>query len=330
MFKKITKKITIIASSIPLSARGLTNNNKDYQEYFHDVTTVENNDAGDDDSDSDDDNIDDEMDVVPMRNSDGNMKTKPSNQPKKEKESSYDNSSSTIFQMNKSGNSHLHHTPSKNGSNTFRSTSSSSNDILSPSKRKRENNTFDKENLPQNVMNANTNKDRIDAMKKVKDRRFDTMRQQAEKIELKHPLHNINDKTPKFEDIDDADIAVDDDGDEDFIISVFSKIRHNHIDTISEYLKTKKVSCSMKDKQHGNTILHVCAQNNHTKMMTMIIKSNTKNNDRSKIINPLNKKGMTPLDYAYHYKFYGLATQLEAVGALPGSRVLVGDNSYRK
>lgn len=329
MFKKITKKITIIASSIPSSLQPLSArsncNNKDYQDYFHDITTENKQDCGDSDSerDSSDDGSDDEMDVVPVRNGRDGAKVKPSNPSITESNISSllsSSSLSTIFQTNNV----INH-----------------NDILSPSKRKRENDTenkADKENLQPNVANTTmNNKDKYNITKKAKDVRFDTKRQQAEKLaqsgSLKHPLHGLHSNI-QFEDVegDKAEVDVEVNSstdDEEFLISVFSKVRHNHIDTISEYLKKKQITCFMRDKTHGNTILHICAQNNHKKMMMMIINSGNTSETKT-VLNFLNKKGMTPLDYAYHYKFYGLASQLESLGALPGSRVLVGDNSYRK
>jgi ankyrin repeat protein len=63
---------------------------------------------------------------------------------------------------------------------------------------------------------------------------------------------------------------------------------------------------------NGNTMLHVCAQNNSKKMANLCIKHGCDLNAR-------NRKGMTPLDYCDMLKFSALAEWMVNMGAENGS-----------
>lgn len=67
-------------------------------------------------------------------------------------------------------------------------------------------------------------------------------------------------------------------------------------------------------------MLHVCAQNNNKKIANLCIKYGCD-------INAINRKGMTPLDYADMLKFSALAEWMVAMGAESGSMGSENKNS---
>jgi hypothetical protein len=75
---------------------------------------------------------------------------------------------------------------------------------------------------------------------------------------------------------------------------MFSKVRHNHIKYVEKALIDNFDVFTVD--QFGNTLLHVCAQNNHIKLANVIIQAGCP-------INARNYKGMTPKDYCVMYKF---------------------------
>ncbi len=63
--------------------------------------------------------------------------------------------------------------------------------------------------------------------------------------------------------------------------------------------------------RNGNTMLHICAQNNLIRMAEICIKHGCD-------INATNKKGLTPLDYCDSYSFNKLGDWFVAMGGENG------------
>jgi hypothetical protein len=75
---------------------------------------------------------------------------------------------------------------------------------------------------------------------------------------------------------------------------LFSKVRHNRIDDVRAILDGE-MDVRTRDS-NGNTLLHICAQNNLKKMANLVL-------DYGADINAENKKGITALDYCDNYHF---------------------------
>lgn len=63
--------------------------------------------------------------------------------------------------------------------------------------------------------------------------------------------------------------------------------------------------------QNGNTLMHICAQNNLAKMANLCLHYGCD-------INAFNKKGRTPLDYCDTYSFTAMGDWLVTMGAENG------------
>lgn len=96
--------------------------------------------------------------------------------------------------------------------------------------------------------------------------------------------------------------------DMEYINTVFSKTRHNHIEFVVEEIE-KGFNTASRD-EFGNTIMHVCAQNNLRKLASLIMKLSPDID-----INVANKKDLTPLYYAKKYGFTKMAEWLLSYGA---------------
>ena len=98
---------------------------------------------------------------------------------------------------------------------------------------------------------------------------------------------------------------------EDEIELLFSKLRHNRIAYVKEALREgfdiQSTDC------RGNTMLHICAQNDNKKIASTLLKLGCN-------VNKENKKGLTALDFAHMYRFQTLAELLSDFGADFGSR----------
>jgi len=93
------------------------------------------------------------------------------------------------------------------------------------------------------------------------------------------------------------------------IESLFSKIRHGRTgavkDTLADGFNPNAVD------EMGNTMLHVCCQNNLRKMAGVAIASGCP-------VNEVNNKGLTPLDYCHQFNFDELGDWIASShGALP-------------
>mmetsp|Transcript_36368 Transcript_36368/g.67735 ORF Transcript_36368/g.67735 Transcript_36368/m.67735 type:complete len:476 (+) Transcript_36368:94-1521(+) len=75
---------------------------------------------------------------------------------------------------------------------------------------------------------------------------------------------------------------------------LFSKVRHNRIGDVKAILD-RGVNPRTKDS-NGNSLLHICAQNNLKKMASLVLEFGAD-------INAENKKGITALDYCDNYHF---------------------------
>lgn len=69
--------------------------------------------------------------------------------------------------------------------------------------------------------------------------------------------------------------------------------------------------CAIFQDAHGNSLLHICAQNNLMKMSQVCVANGCRVNHR-------NKKGLTPLDYCDNYSFDKLGDWLVALGGENG------------
>ena len=99
--------------------------------------------------------------------------------------------------------------------------------------------------------------------------------------------------------------AIEDTGDD----VIFSRVRHNRFEYVKRALEEGMSPRVVDDR--GNTLLHICSQNNLRKMATMVIRAGCPLSQR-------NKKGFTPLDYCVKYSFYDMGDWLTSLGAVRG------------
>lgn len=97
--------------------------------------------------------------------------------------------------------------------------------------------------------------------------------------------------------------------DEEFVTYLFSKVRHNRIEIVQDILSEGSRRTSRLRDDNGNSLLHVCAQNNLRKMASLVLSFGCE-------INAINYKACTALDYAERYSFSKLADWLRSKGAL--------------
>jgi hypothetical protein len=97
------------------------------------------------------------------------------------------------------------------------------------------------------------------------------------------------------------------------IEAVFSKARHNRAEAVVAAVH-QGFDVNSVDS-YGNTILHVCAQNNHRKLASILVQRFPSIN-----LNAENLKGLTPLDYADKYGFHKVASWLVSAGAVNGAQ----------
>jgi hypothetical protein len=102
---------------------------------------------------------------------------------------------------------------------------------------------------------------------------------------------------------------VDEEEEREYITSVFSKARHNHLEFVVEKITKEKFNSNQRD-EYGNTLLHICAQNNHRKLAALILKHAPQTN-----VNAKNFKSLTPLDYCEKYGFMKMYDWLIEFGA---------------
>lgn len=76
---------------------------------------------------------------------------------------------------------------------------------------------------------------------------------------------------------------------------IFSKVRHNRLEYVKELLDSDDTIANSVDA-NGNSLLHICAQNNLKKMASLIYKYGGE-------VNAVNNKGMLPSDYCEKYGF---------------------------
>jgi len=101
------------------------------------------------------------------------------------------------------------------------------------------------------------------------------------------------------------------DATESYIEVLFSRVRHNHIQYVLHALE-QGFDINAVD-QNGNSIVHICAQNNHRKLMHAIISKHPWVD-----INRRNKKHCTALDYCEKYGFLKMYDWLVVEGAFHG------------
>jgi hypothetical protein len=99
--------------------------------------------------------------------------------------------------------------------------------------------------------------------------------------------------------------------DEENVEMLFSKLRHNRVAYVKEALQAGTDINTVDNR--GNSLLHICAQNDNKKMAALMIKLGCR-------INRENKKGLTALDYALMYKFTDLVEQLSEAGGVVGTQ----------
>jgi hypothetical protein len=88
--------------------------------------------------------------------------------------------------------------------------------------------------------------------------------------------------------------------------TLFSLIRHNHIEQVKEFIQQKG---HLTRDHYGNTPLHIAAQNNCKKIIQYLLTLRIQ-------INAKNKKNSTPLDYAKTYNYKKIQALLRQYGAL--------------
>jgi hypothetical protein len=128
---------------------------------------------------------------------------------------------------------------------------------------------------------------------------------QNSKPYIRSPLGNVNvSNTNKPTNVEVVEVETVEDGFD--VEQLFSKIRHNRMQFVVESFEG---GCDpFVQDANGNTMLHVCAQNNIKKMANLCIKHGCD-------INARNRKGMTPLDYCDMLTFSGLAEWMVIMGA---------------
>lgn len=176
--------------------------------------------------------------------------------------------------------------------------------------------------LPSSVKHTDEKKKTVSH--KPADDRFKTSRQnileetkmpepkQSKKEEVFVEDEEDEEEVHSFDDTDLLKLAVEEEDDFEEVDKVFSKARHNHIDYFMELLPTKSFDFNQRDA-HGNSILHICAQNNNRRLATLIYQYSTDLN-----LNIKNNKLMTPLDYSEKYGFDKLSDWLLSKGAVSG------------
>ena len=97
----------------------------------------------------------------------------------------------------------------------------------------------------------------------------------------------------------------------DLIETIFSKVRHNRTEAVISAID-QGFNVNSVDT-YGNTILHVCAQNNLRKLASTLLQRYPQIQ-----LNTENLKGLTALDYADKYGFEKVSTWLIGVGAEHG------------
>eukprot|EP01033_Poteriospumella_lacustris_P011350 gene11350-8072_t len=124
------------------------------------------------------------------------------------------------------------------------------------------------------------------------------------------------DDTYPVEDIEDMDFpASASQMDDDVVEMVFSKARHDRQEYVLDMLLHHQFNPNSRD-QYGNTLLHVCAQNNHRSLAAKIIK-HCGGPDRVDV-NARNKKKLTPLDFCDKYGHVKFRMWLTSFGAVSG------------
>jgi hypothetical protein len=132
------------------------------------------------------------------------------------------------------------------------------------------------------------------------------------------PRNDFNGRMPMPPSLSAAGIAEeeeeDDDDDQEFITSLFSKVRHNRIEIVQDILAKGSQRTSRLRDDNGNSLLHVCAQNNLRKMASLVLSFGCE-------INAVNFKACSALDYAERYSFSKLADWLRSKGALRAAAI---------
>lgn len=100
---------------------------------------------------------------------------------------------------------------------------------------------------------------------------------------------------------------------DDYLEQIFSKTRHNHGPEVLEALR-KGFDVNTIDS-NGNTLMHICAQNNHRKLAASVLQRYPHCK-----VNEENFKGLTPLDYSQKYGFHKMTDWLSSVGAESGAQ----------
>eukprot|EP01034_Spumella_vulgaris_P024583 gene24583-30949_t len=80
--------------------------------------------------------------------------------------------------------------------------------------------------------------------------------------------------------------------------------------------------------EYGNTVLHVCAQNNNKKIASLLLEHD-RGGSSSPLVNACNAKGLTSLDYAEKYGFHKLAAFLASKGATSGTQISGAPNATK-
>ena len=151
---------------------------------------------------------------------------------------------------------------------------------------------------------------------KVVDNRFETERAMSKKGPSK--VKFVVDEGGMDEENDDEEEEEIRTDDAEMREVLFSKIRHGHKDWVQQYIKGQGRDVnkgSWARDERGNTMLHIAVQNNHKKLVSLLLKAGVS-------INRSNKKGMTALDYAEMYNFHSLAEFLMLNNGMNGAKIV--------
>ena len=102
---------------------------------------------------------------------------------------------------------------------------------------------------------------------------------------------------------------------------VFSRCRHNRYGDVERALKQGGEGVAAARDAHGNTLLHVAAQNGLKRIAKLLLRHGA-------ALDAQNNKGATPLHYCFTYGYGGLGQYLIGKGADQGARDCEGRTCF--
>ena len=102
---------------------------------------------------------------------------------------------------------------------------------------------------------------------------------------------------------------------------IFSRCRHNRYGDVERALKQGGEGVAAARDAHGNTLLHVAAQNGLKRIAKLLLRHGA-------ALDAQNNKGATPLHYCFTYGYGGLGQYLIGKGADQGARDCEGRTCF--